>query len=64
MISADKIRDRNGVYVISVADKDHYWVQSSKILSLSDIGMIVKEERDNIYVFANSIRDAKALSRH
>ncbi len=58
---SDKIRDRNGVYVISVADKDHYWVQSSKILSLSDIAMIVKEERDNIYVFANSIRDATAM---
>ena len=57
----DKIRDYSGVYVISIADKDHYWIQQSKILSLSDIGMIVKEERDAIYVFANSIRDAKAL---
>lgn len=58
----DKIRSYSGVYVVTVASKEHYWVQSSKILSLSDIGMIVKEDRDNIYVFANSIRYAKPLS--
>jgi uncharacterized protein YfaS (alpha-2-macroglobulin family) len=50
------------VYVVTIADKDHYWVQSSKVLSLSDIGMIVKQERDRIHVFANSIREAKSLS--
>lgn len=58
---ADRIKGYNGVYVITVASKDHYWVQQSKILSISDIGMIVKEEKDNIYVFANSIRDASAM---
>lgn len=57
----EKIKGYNGVYVITVASKDHYWVQQSKILSISDIGMIVKEEKDNIYVFTNSIRDATAL---
>jgi uncharacterized protein YfaS (alpha-2-macroglobulin family) len=58
----DKLRERNGIYVITVADKDHYWVQSSKIISLSDIALIVKQERDAMYVFANSIRDAAPLS--
>lgn len=58
----DKLRDRDGIYVITVADKDHYWVQSSKVLSLSDIAMIVKQEKDAMYVFANSIRDAAPLS--
>lgn len=57
----DKIRGYDGVYVITVASKDHRWVQQSKILSLSDIGLIVKEDRDNIYVFANSIRNATPL---
>lgn len=57
----DKIRDHQGVYVITVADKDHYWLQDSKVLSLSDIALIVKEEQNNIYVFANSIREAKPL---
>lgn len=58
----DKIKSYNGVYVLSVVSTDHQWVQDSKILSLSDIGLIVKEERDNVYVFANSIREAIPLS--
>ena len=58
----DKIKAYNGVYIITVSSKDHYWVQHSKVLSISDIGMIVKEEKDNIYVFTNSIREAKSLS--
>lgn len=57
----DKIKGYDGVYVITVASKEHRWVQDSKILSLSDIGLIVKEDRDNIYVFANSIRQATPL---
>lgn len=58
----DKIKSYDGVYVLSVVSTDYKWVQDSKILSISDIGLIVKEERDNIYVFANSIREATPLS--
>jgi uncharacterized protein YfaS (alpha-2-macroglobulin family) len=58
----DKIKDYDGVYVITVASEDQQWIQQSKILSISDIGLIVKEEKDNIYVFANSIKNASALS--
>jgi len=49
----DRIKDYNGVYIIRVRSKEHNWIQESKILSISDISMIVKEEKDNIYVFAN-----------
>ncbi len=58
----DRIKDYNGVYVIYVKSKEHNWIQQSKIISISDIGLIVKEEKDNIYVFANSIHTSKALS--
>ncbi|HVZ97259.1 MAG TPA: MG2 domain-containing protein, partial [Chitinophagaceae bacterium] len=58
---SDKIRDYNGIYVITVASKDHYWIQDSKVLSVSDIGLIVKQEQDNMYVFANSIKDASNI---
>ncbi len=57
----DKIRDFNGIYVVTVASKDHYWVQDSKIISLSDIGLIVKETTDDVYVFTNSIKSTDAL---
>lgn len=55
---SDRIKDYNGIYVITVASKQHYWIQQSKVLSVSDIGLIVKKEQDNMYVFANSIKDA------
>ncbi len=58
----DKLRDYNGVYIVCVRSKEHYWLQDSKIISISDVGLIVKEEKDNMYVFANSIRNATALS--
>lgn len=58
----DKLRDFSGLYVITVASADHRWVQSSKILNLSDIGLIVKEDKDNVYVWANGISDAKPMS--
>ncbi len=58
----DKIKGYNGVYIITVASKDHQWVQHSKILSLSDIGLIVKQEKNNVFVYANSIRNATALA--
>ncbi len=58
---SDKIKGYDGVYVLTVASKDHKWIQHSKILSISDIGMIVKEDNDNMYVFANSIRNATPL---
>ena len=57
----DKLRGWNGVYVVNVASKEHRWVQSSKVLCLSDIGLIVKEDKENVYVFANSIREAKPM---
>lgn len=59
---ADKLKGYDGVYIIKVASADHQWLQESKILSLSDIGLIVKQEQDNIYVFANSIHNATPVS--
>lgn len=57
----DKLKGYNGVYVITVRSKDHSWIQQSKIIAISDIGIIVKEEKDNIYVFTNSIHTAQAM---
>ncbi len=58
----DKIKDYNGVYVVCVQSSEHQWLQDSKIMSISDIGLIVKQEKDNMYVFANSIKNATPLS--
>jgi len=58
---SDKLRGYSGVYVITVASTEQKWVQQSKILSLSDIGLIVKQEDNKMYVFANSIKNATPL---
>ncbi len=58
----DRIKNYNGVYVIRVQSKEQNWVQQSKVLSVSDIGLIAKEEKDNVYVFANSIKNATPLA--
>jgi len=58
----DKIKDFNGIYVVQVRSKEQNWVQESKIISISDMGLIVKEERDNIYVFANSIKTTAPIT--
>lgn len=58
----DKLRGYDGVYIVQVKSKTQNWLQQSKIICLSDIGLIVKKEKDNVYVFANSIKTAKPLS--
>ncbi len=57
----DHIKNYNGIYVVCVRSKDQNWIQQSKVVCISDIGLIVKEEQDNMYVFANSIKNATAL---
>lgn len=57
----DRIKGYNGIYVLTVKSKEHNWIQESKIISVSDIGIIVKEEKDNVYVFTNSIKTAEAM---
>ncbi|MEZ5015980.1 MAG: alpha-2-macroglobulin [Flavipsychrobacter sp.] len=57
----DKIKSFKGTYLVEVQSQEHTWVQDSKILNYSDVGLIVKEDKDNIYVFANSIRNATPL---
>lgn len=59
---ADRLRGYDGVYVITVASAEQRWLQESKLLSLSDLGLIVKEEQDKVYVFANSIRHASPIN--
>ena len=46
---------RKGIYLIQVRDKKKPWIQDSKLLVVSDIGMIVKKGANNIYVFCHSL---------
>lgn len=58
----DKIGGYNGLYVVEVKSQEDYWLRSRKIVSISDIGLIAKEGKNTITVFANSVKNAEALS--
>ena len=57
----DKLNDFKGIYHIRVRSTEDYWISDSRFISLSDIGLIAKEGRDRIFVFANSIKSADPL---
>ena len=52
----------NGIYVVTVSSEEQRWIKASKIISISDIGLIVKETENDIYVFSNSILSAERLT--
>ncbi|MFL5729037.1 MAG: alpha-2-macroglobulin family protein, partial [Cytophagaceae bacterium] len=51
-----------GIYAIKVASADEQYLRAAKTISISDIGMIVKETESDIYVFTNSILSANPTS--
>jgi alpha-2-macroglobulin len=50
-----------GIYAVKVASADERYIKASKTISISDIGMIVKETGDDVYVFTNSILSANPV---
>lgn len=59
---ADRLPDFKGIYHVMIRSTESYWLKDSRFISLSDIGIIAKEGREKLYVFANSIKTADALN--
>ena len=57
----DKLKAFKGIYVVKVEDDDRAWLQDSKTITLSDIGLIVKQDKNAVHVFANSILTTEPL---
>ncbi len=57
----DRLPDFNGIYHVMIRSVADYWVRDSRYISLSDLGLIAKEGKDKVYVFANSLKTATAL---
>ncbi|WP_337044099.1 alpha-2-macroglobulin family protein [Emticicia sp. 17c] len=53
-----------GVYLVSLNSNDEYYYNTSKLVSVSDLGIITKKSDDGnaVMVFVNSIIDTQALS--
>jgi len=58
---ADKLPEFKGIYHLVIRSTKDYWVRDSRFVSLSDIGLIAREGREKVLVFANSIKTAAAL---
>lgn len=58
----DKLREYKGMYKITIRSQGQYYLNESRYVSLSDIGLIAKDGRDKMFVFANSIKTAQAMA--
>lgn len=54
--------DRKGLYLIKAQSVEKEWLSDVQLVSVSDIGLIVKEGADEILVLARSIASAQPLS--
>ncbi|HXB45832.1 MAG TPA: hypothetical protein VNV85_17315, partial [Puia sp.] len=57
----DKLPDFKGIYHIMIRSTQDNWVRDSRFVSISDIGLVAKEGKEKILVFANSLKNANAL---
>lgn len=58
----DELKSFDGVYHVSIQSSDDYWLKDSRLLSISDIGLMAKIGKNNMIVFANSIKTAQPLT--
>jgi len=58
----DKVANLEGIYVVEIRSTEQYWRYDRKVVSLSDIGLIAKQGKNQITIFANSIKTANPLS--
>ncbi|GAB3180413.1 alpha-2-macroglobulin family protein [Telluribacter humicola] len=54
--------ERRGVYLVSVHSKEEAYLGSTKLVSVSDIGLIAKQGKDELWIFANSIKTTEPLA--
>jgi uncharacterized protein YfaS (alpha-2-macroglobulin family) len=61
-LNLNEINNFKGIYVVKVNSEEDQWIKDSKIISISDIGIITKYSNNELYVFANSINSTEAIS--
>lgn len=61
-LQMDEENKFKGIYLVEVYSSGDLYRHDSKLVSISDIGLITKQSDDDIYVFANSIKTAEPIS--
>lgn len=59
---ADKLKDYEGIYHIDIRSENDRWLSDSRYVSVSDLGLIVKNGKNHTSVFINSLSTAKSLA--
>lgn len=57
----DKLKDYKGIYVVQVRSTENRWLKDSRLISISDLGMIVKNGKDKVHVFVNSLDTSEPI---
>lgn len=60
-LNTDERQMYKGIYYVQVKGSDSYYQRATKLVSMSDIGLIVKQGRDHVLICANSIATAQAM---
>jgi uncharacterized protein YfaS (alpha-2-macroglobulin family) len=58
----DKLPELKGSYHIKIRSSTDYWISDSRFVSLSDIGLVAREGKEKLFVFANSIKTAQSIA--
>ena len=61
-LSLDDERKYKGIYLVNVSSTSDLYRNDTKLVSISDIGLITKQTEDETYVFVNSIKTAEPMS--
>ena len=59
---AIKNKEYTGIYVVKAMSSEDRWINDSKMLAASDLGVIAKLGTDELSVFVNSIKSATPVS--
>jgi len=61
-LDLQQINGFQGIYVVKVSSTEDQYLKATKLVSISDIGLIVRETENEVLVFTNSILSAKPLT--
>jgi hypothetical protein len=63
-VNLDKVynQKQKGIFIVQVMSTEDRWIYTSKILALTDLGLIVKKANDELIVFVNSISTTEPVS--
>ncbi|MCX8020381.1 MAG: MG2 domain-containing protein [Chitinophagaceae bacterium] len=53
----DQLPEFKGIYHIMVRSTEDYWLRDSRFISVSDLGLIARQGKENIHVFVNSLKN-------